>query len=77
MKFSKQEYWSGLLFPCPGDLPNPGIEPRSLMYLALAGWFFTTNTTWEAYISLKIAYTLLFLFKLSAELKMLQYSFLM
>ena len=30
MEFSRQEYWSGLLFPSPGDLPNPGIEPRSL-----------------------------------------------
>ena len=29
-KFSKQEYWSGLPFPSPGDLPDPGIEPRSL-----------------------------------------------
>ena len=29
MGFSRQEYWSGLPFPCPGDLPNPGIEPRS------------------------------------------------
>ena len=29
MGFSKQEYWSGLLFPSPGDLPDPGIEPRS------------------------------------------------
>ena len=29
MGFSKQEYWSGLPFPSPGDLPNPGIEPRS------------------------------------------------
>ena len=29
MRFSKQEYWSGLLFPSPGHLPNPGIEPRS------------------------------------------------
>ena len=29
MGFSKQEYWSGLPFPCPGDLPDPGIEPRS------------------------------------------------
>ena len=28
MEFSRQEYWSGLLFPSPGDLPNPGIEPR-------------------------------------------------
>ena len=29
MQFSKQEYWSGLPFPSPGDLPNPGIEPGS------------------------------------------------
>ena len=29
MEFSRQEYWSGLLFPSPGDLPNPGIEPIS------------------------------------------------
>ena len=29
MGFSRQEYWSGLSFPSPGDLPNPGIEPRS------------------------------------------------
>ena len=29
MGFSKQEYWSGLPFPSPGDLPNPGVEPRS------------------------------------------------
>ena len=30
MEFSRQEYWSGLPFPSPGPLPNPGIEPRSL-----------------------------------------------
>ena len=29
MEFSRQEYWSGLPFPSPGDLPNPGIEPSS------------------------------------------------
>ena len=29
MEFSRLEYWSGYLFPSPGDLPNPGIEPRS------------------------------------------------
>ena len=41
MGFSKQEYWSGLPFPSPGDLPNPGIvEPESL---ALAGSFFTAE----------------------------------
>ena len=37
MGFSKQEYWSGLPFPPPGDLPDPGIEPVSP---ALAGRFF-------------------------------------
>ena len=29
IEFSRPEYWSGLPFPCPGDLPNPGMEPRS------------------------------------------------
>ena len=29
MEFSRQEYWSGLPFPSPGDLPNPGLKPRS------------------------------------------------
>ena len=29
IEFSRQEYWSGLPFPSPGDLPDPGIEPRS------------------------------------------------
>ena len=48
MEFPRQEYWSGLPFPTPEDLPNPGIEPRSLMSSALAGRFFTTRTTWEA-----------------------------
>ena len=40
MGFSRQEYWSVLLFPFPGDLPDPGIEPASP---ALAGRFFTTE----------------------------------
>ena len=44
MGFSRQEYWSGLPFPPPGDLPNPGIELTSLMSLALAGGFFTPST---------------------------------
>ena len=41
MEFAKQEYWSGLPFPTPEDLPNPGIEPVSLEPPALAGGFFT------------------------------------
>ena len=41
MESSGQEYWSGLPFPSPGDLPNPGIELVSLVSPALAGGFFT------------------------------------
>ena len=48
MGFSRQEYWSGLPCPPPGTLPDPGIEPVSLMSPALAGRFSTTSTTWEA-----------------------------
>ena len=40
MGFSGQEYWSGLPFPSPGDIPDPGVEPGSP---ALAGGFFTTE----------------------------------
>ena len=46
--FPRQEYWSGLLFPPPGDLPHPAIIPESLESPALAGRFFTTSATWEA-----------------------------
>ena len=49
MGFSSQEYWNGLSCPPPSDLSNPGMEPESLMSPALAGGFFTTSTTWEAY----------------------------
>ena len=42
IRFSRQEYWSGLPFPSPGDLPDPGIEPTSPVFPALAGRFFTT-----------------------------------
>ena len=41
MEFSRQEYWSGLLFPTPGDLPDPGTEPASLASPVLAGGLFT------------------------------------
>ena len=48
MEFSSQEYW--FQCPPPGDLPNPRIEPTSLMSPALVGGFFTTSTTWEAQV---------------------------
>ena len=43
MGFPRQEYWSGLTYPLPGDLSNPGIKPTSPESLALAGGFFTTS----------------------------------
>ena len=55
--FSRQEYWSGLPCPPPGDLPNPGSEPVSLMSPELAGMFFTIHTTWDVqnnYTSIKV-----------------------
>jgi len=48
--FPRQEYWRGLPFPSPGDLPNPGMEPVSL---ALAGGFFTAEPLGKSYKILK------------------------
>ena len=46
--FSRQNYWSRLPCPTPGDLPDPGIKPESLMSPSLVGRFFISSTTWEA-----------------------------
>ena len=46
IELSQQEHWSGLLCPPPGDLPDPELEPASLMSPVLAGIFFTTDATW-------------------------------
>ena len=48
MGFPRQEYWSGLSFLSPGDLPDSGIKPASLKSPVLAGRFFATRATWEA-----------------------------
>ena len=48
MGFSRQEYWSELLCPPPGELPKLGIEPAILTCPALSGRTFTTSTNWEA-----------------------------
>ena len=47
MGFSRQEYWNGLSFPLPGDLPHPGIEPAPPVSPALAGGFFYQWATWD------------------------------
>ena len=49
MKIFRQEHWCGLPFPPQGDLPNPWMKPTSLASPALAGGFFTTGATWEAW----------------------------
>ena len=59
MEFSRQEYWSGFPCPPPGDLPDPGIEPRSLMSPALAGRFFTTCATLEYYFFVVVVFLFL------------------
>ena len=61
MNFPRQEYWSGL--PCPpvGDLPHSGIEPKSLVFPALASRFFTTSVTQEALCTYNI---MLYLFNI-------------
>ena len=59
IEFPRQEYWCGLLFPSPGDLPDPGIKLASLASPALAGWFFTMSVTWEA-LSSYIVYLISF-----------------
>ena len=48
MEFSRQECWSRLACPLPGNLPDLEIQPVFLMSLALAGGFFTTSALWEA-----------------------------
>ena len=48
MGFSRQEHWSGVPCPPPGDFPDPGIKHASLVSLALAGMLFTTTATWKA-----------------------------
>ena len=48
MGFSRQEYWRGLPFSSPGDFPDPGIKPVSLMAPAWADGLYITSVTWEA-----------------------------
>ena len=53
MEFSRQEYWSRLPFPSPGDLSKSGIEPQ---VSCIAGWFFTVWGTREFYVSLNLRF---------------------
>ena len=48
MELSREEYWTGLPFPSPGNLPDPGSEPTPLLSPAIVSMFFTSSATWEA-----------------------------
>ena len=50
MGFSREEYWSGLPFPSPEDLPDSGVKAKSPASPTLAGEFFTWEGTWEALV---------------------------
>ena len=63
IQFFRQECWSELPSPLPRDLPDPGIEPPSLMSAALAGGFFATSATWELEVHYS-AYTYLRIFSI-------------
>ena len=57
MEFSKQEYWSGLLFPIPRNFPDPGIKPTPPIAPALVGRFFTTEPSEKHYWGIYTAAT--------------------
>ena len=66
MEFSRQEYWSGLPFPPPGNLPDSGMEDSASP--ASAGGFFTTSATWEAHhCFISIAHEALLVEKASSD----------
>ena len=52
MRFSRQEYWSGLLLPFPGDLPDPGSNPSLLSFSCIGRWILYHWATWEVQIVL-------------------------
>ena len=56
MGFFRQEYLSGLPCPPPGDFPNPGMEPASLIFFALAGGFFTTNNIYVYLLAISMGF---------------------
>ena len=53
MRFSRQEYWSGLPCPPPGDLLNRGIEPKASCIFCIAGGFFTAEPLGKPEVSVR------------------------
>ena len=65
MEFARQEYWSALPVPSPGDLPGPGIKPASHASPALAGRFFTTEPPGKAHMTDTVSYNQLLSYAIS------------
>ena len=72
IEFSRQEYWSGLPLPTPGDLPDPGIEPTTPASPELAGRFFTTAEieykAWQYWFGQKVPSGLMYAVMENTEL---------
>ena len=68
LEFSRLEYCNRLPYPPPGDLPDPGIKPTSLMSPPLAGGFLTTSATGEA-LYLKTSYLIYIVDSLTSAFK--------
>ena len=56
MGFPRQEYWNGVPFPTPGDLPDPGMEPAFLVSPALANRALITSASWETQYKWKASF---------------------
>ena len=72
MGFPQQECWSGLTFPPPGDLPDPGIQPGSSACRqspALADRFFATRTTLDLIDSIQLNFAKVYIWHLESKLK--------
>ena len=72
MGFPQQEYWSGLTFPSPGDLPNPGIQPGSFACRqspALAGGFLATRATLDLIDSIQLNFAKVYIWHLESKLE--------
>ena len=71
MGFSRQEYWSGLPCPFPGNISSLGIKPTSLISPSMTGEFFTTSTTWETPICTYIYTNINILFQILSPYRLL------
>ena len=76
MRFSRQEYWSRLSFPTPGDLPDPRIKPDLLHFLQWQVWILYHSANWEAHCRVRISENLLLSNRKGSTEKLVKSTFL-